>query len=195
MLAHQLRWQQQQQPFALTWCWMQCFVAAEQQFVCRLVGNEEGFIEWLARRARRAGDDFFGARSTLARWVTRTAQQDTPSWGPWRPTSELKPHGYLNQCIWEVVVVGSGGGGGDRLSSEKLAEVGRGDGWGESARRWHGKMNRCLRVGPRSVKDQTFLWRYHAYPLREADAVGTAVTAILKTGRQQINAACCVRLC
>ena len=38
-------------------------------------------------------------------------------------------HGYLNQCIWEVVV-GSGGGGGDRLSSEKLAEVGRGDGWG-----------------------------------------------------------------
>ena len=43
--------------------------------------------------------------------------------------SELKPYGYLNQCIWEVVV-GSGGGGGDRLSSEKLAEVGRGDGWG-----------------------------------------------------------------
>ena len=36
--------------------------------------------------------------------------------------------------------MGSGGGGGDRLSSEKLAEVGRGDGWGESARRWHGKM-------------------------------------------------------
>ena len=30
--------------------------------------------------------------------------------------------------------MGSGGGGGDRLSSEKLAEVGRGDGWGESAR-------------------------------------------------------------
>ena len=58
------------------------------------------------------------------RGVTRTAQ-DTPLWGPWRPISELKPYGYLNQCIWEVVV-GSGGGGGDRLSSEKLAEVGRG---------------------------------------------------------------------
>ena len=26
--------------------------------------------------------------------------------------------------------MGSGGGGGDQLSSEKLAEVGRGDGWG-----------------------------------------------------------------
>ena len=59
MLAHQLRWQQQQQqPFALTWCWMQCFVAVEQQFVyVGWVGNEEGFIEW---RARRAGDDIFG---------------------------------------------------------------------------------------------------------------------------------------
>ena len=79
--------------------------------------------------------------------------------------------------------MGSGGGGGDRLSSEKLAEVGRGDGWGESARRWHGKM-KSMSPSRSKVKDRTNpFWRYHAYPLREADAVGTAVTAILKTGR------------
>ena len=69
--------------------------------------------------------------------------------------SELKPCGYLNQCIWEVVV-GSGGGGGDRLSSEKLAEVGRGDGWGESARRWHGKM-KSMSPSRSKVKDQPVL--------------------------------------
>ena len=89
--------------------------------------------------------------------------------------------------------MGSGGGGGDRLSSEKLAEVGRGDGWGESARRWRGKM-KSTSPSRSKVKDQPVL-EIHTYPLREADAVGTAVTAILKTGRQQINAACCVRLC
>ena len=70
----------------------------------------------------------FLARSILARRGHPDRIKDTPLWGPWRQISELKPYGYLNQCIWEVVV-GSGGGGGDRLSSEKLAEVGRGDGW------------------------------------------------------------------
>ena len=49
--------------------------------------------------------------------------------------------------------MGSGGGGGDRLSSEKLAEVGRGDGWGESARHWHGKM-KSTSPSRSKVKDQ-----------------------------------------
>ena len=54
--------------------------------------------------------------------------------------------------------MGSGGGGGDRLSSEKLAEVGRGDGWGvnQSARRWHGKM-KSTSPSRSKVKDQTVL--------------------------------------
>ena len=54
--------------------------------------------------------------------------------------------------------MGSGGGGGDRLSSsEKLAaEVGRGDGWGESARRWHGKM-KSISPSRSKVKDQPVL--------------------------------------
>ena len=53
--------------------------------------------------------------------------------------------------------MGSGGGGGDRLSSEKLAEVGRGDGWGESARRWHGKMMKSISPSRSKVKDQPVL--------------------------------------
>ena len=55
--------------------------------------------------------------------------------------------------------MGSGGGGGDRLSSEKLAEVGRGDGWGgggESARRCYGKM-KSISPSRSKVKDQTVL--------------------------------------
>ena len=53
--------------------------------------------------------------------------------------------------------MGSGGGGGDWLSSEKLAEaVGRGDGWGESARRWHGKM-KSISPSRSKVKDQPVL--------------------------------------
>ena len=71
--------------------------------------------------------------------------------------SELKPHGYLNQCIWEVVV---GSGGVEEATgchrSEKLAEVGRGHGWGESARRWHGKM-KSISPSRSKVKDQPVL--------------------------------------
>ena len=50
-----------------------------------------------------------------------------------------------------------------------------------SARRWHGKM-KSTSPSRSKVKDQPVLERCHACPLREADAVGTAVTAILKTG-------------
>ena len=61
-----------------------------------VVGNEEGFIEW---RARRAGDDFFGPLDFGA--GSPGPHEMRPLWGPWRPTSELKPCGCLNQCIWE----------------------------------------------------------------------------------------------
>ena len=53
---------------------------------------------------------------------------------------------------------------------------------GESARRWHGKM-KSMSPSRSKVKDQPVLETPRLSLLREADAVGTAVTAILKTGR------------
>ena len=124
--------------------------------VCVSGGLEMRKVSLSGGRAGRVM--IFLARSILARGHPDRAQDTPPLWGPWRPTSELKPCGYLNQCIWEVVV-GSGGGGGDRLSSEKLAEVGRGamdGGGGESARRWHGKM-KSTSPSRSKVKDQPVL--------------------------------------
>ena len=162
MLAHQLRWQQQQQPFALiTWCWMQYFVAVEQQCLhVGWVGNEEGFIEW---RARRAGDDFFGP---LDFGAGSPGPHETRHCGGTMETDV----GAQTMWLLESMHLGGGGGvgrwrGGDRLSSEKLAEVGRGDGWGESARRCYGKMKSTS--PSRSPRSRTNpFWRHHACPLR-----------------------------
>ena len=130
MLAHQLRWQQQQQPFASTWCCWGCSVLWQQSnsLCVGWVGNEEGFIEW---RARRAGDDFFGpldfgagSPGPHARHATHCGDHGDRHRGA--QTMWLLLESDQSMHLGEVVV-GSGGGGGDRLSSEKLAEVGRGD--------------------------------------------------------------------
>ena len=98
--------------------------------VCTSGGLEMRKVSLSGGRAGRVM--IFLARSILARGSL--GPHETRHCGDHGDRHRSSNHmaAYLNQCIWEVVV-GSGGGGGDRLSSEKLAEVGRGDGWGESA--------------------------------------------------------------
>ena len=125
MLAHQLRWQQQQQPFAFNMVLDAAFCGSRAT-VCVSGGLEMRKVSLSGGRAGRVM--IFLARSILARGhpdrtrhaIVGTMETDVGAQTTWLLESI--------QCIWEVVV-GSGGGGGDRLSSEKLAEVGRGDGW------------------------------------------------------------------
>ena len=94
--------------------------------VCMSGGLEMRKVSLSGGRAGRVM--IFLARSILARGHpdrTRCAIMGTMETDIGAQTTWL----LESTCIWEVVV-GSGGGGGDRLSSEKLAEVGRGDGWG-----------------------------------------------------------------